>query len=250
VAEVQKTQAIAKPKRELSNGMKNVLLLIMSLGLISISIIAFVSFYVTLDSRKAISTPPIERNKIIATEAVRVVNLDPIENTLDTFLAQQTTLSGTANSIVRIDLSTTTVINNKPVRTSISAQEFFARISPNVPGAFVRSLGPTFVAGFYNNNSIWQPVIITRIDSYENAFSGMLAWENTLVEDFSPFFKTVPVPVAASTPTSTPSSSSTSTPKAAPSVKQSAAASSTTLTAASSKNTFTDEIVANKNARV
>jgi hypothetical protein len=119
-----------------------------------------------------------------------------------------------------------------------------------VPGAFVRSLGPTFVAGFYNNNSIWQPVIITRIDSYENAFSGMLAWENTLVEDFSPFFKTVPVPVAASTPTSTPSSSSTSTPKAAPSVKQSAAASSTTLTAASSKNTFTDEIVANKNARV
>jgi hypothetical protein len=71
--------------------------------------------------------------------------------------------------------------------TEISAQELFSRFSTRVPQELVRALYGTAMTGFHAFDRT-QPFFIVPVASYENAFSGMLAWERYLREDLSPLF--------------------------------------------------------------
>ncbi|MDD5318483.1 MAG: hypothetical protein PHF79_01505 [Candidatus Pacebacteria bacterium] len=72
--------------------------------------------------------------------------------------------------------------------TSIaSSADFLNILKARVTPEFLRSLNPDFYYGIYS----YKPVgnfIILKIDSYENAYAGMLAWENSMDTDIGRLF--------------------------------------------------------------
>lgn len=77
-----------------------------------------------------------------------------------------------------------------PILLPIDAQSFFTLISPNMPPALLRTIRPTYLLGVhvYKNN---EPLLILSVDSYEQAYAGMIAWEPYLKQDLAPLFNTV-----------------------------------------------------------
>jgi hypothetical protein len=89
--------------------------------------------------------------------------------------------------------------------TYVSAQQFLTLIAPTLPDTFTRTIAPVYLLGVHSfgNN---QPFLIFKVDSYEQGYAGMLAWETTMKHDLSPLFDYTPVPktqTASTTATST-----------------------------------------------
>lgn len=74
-----------------------------------------------------------------------------------------------------------TVSNN--VSTVVTSNEFLNKIETNIPGNLSRSLNQDFMLGIYNDNSHNHLFLILKTNDYDQAFAGMLAWENTLLSD-------------------------------------------------------------------
>jgi hypothetical protein len=81
--------------------------------------------------------------------------------------------------------------SSEAVPTILSAQDFLSLISPQIPPDLLRTIRPTYLLGVhvYNNN---QAFLIFHVDSYEQAYSGMLAWEEYLDKDLMPLFTYTP----------------------------------------------------------
>lgn len=127
---------------------------------------------------------------------------------------------------VYVSVSTTTPKKGE-VPLPISAQELLTTIAPSIPQELVRSISPSeYLLGthVFDGN---QEFIIMRVDSYEQAFSGMLAWESTMQKELYPLFSRTPRPRIASE-----------------------VSSSTPTTAALFATPFRDKIVSNHDARV
>ena len=102
-----------------------------------------------------------------------------------------------------------TVASTTPAGTQvlmpIDAQSFFTIIAPNMPGALLRTISPTYLLGVhvYTTNA---PFLILHVDSYEQAYAGMIAWEPYMQQDLAPLFTTaapIHIPeegIATSTP--------------------------------------------------
>jgi hypothetical protein len=104
---------------------------------------------------------------------------------------QATSLSlGLMSQLVVTESSSTD--SNAPA-TVLSAQDFFTLIAPNIPATLARTLQPDYLLGVhvYNGN---QAFIIANVYSYEEAYSGMLAWEPFLQQDLAPLFLFSPTP--------------------------------------------------------
>ncbi|HEY5383294.1 MAG TPA: hypothetical protein VIJ88_01940 [Candidatus Paceibacterota bacterium] len=73
----------------------------------------------------------------------------------------------------------------------VDAQSFFTLIAPNMPQNLLLTLRPMYLLGVhvYNNN---QPFLILSVDSYEQAYASMLAWEPYMQQDLSPLFDYTP----------------------------------------------------------
>jgi hypothetical protein len=65
----------------------------------------------------------------------------------------------------------------------LSSKSFFSKLSAQVPPRFLRALGEAFNIGFLTFSSTKEGFILSEIDSFENAFAGMLDWEKSLVID-------------------------------------------------------------------
>ncbi len=76
----------------------------------------------------------------------------------------------------------------------IKTADFLTLLGSHASGALVRSFSDLFMLGTLGND----PFIIIKLNSFENAFPGMLNWESTLIEDLGPVFasletlKTIP----------------------------------------------------------
>lgn len=79
--------------------------------------------------------------------------------------------------------------NELPLKAT--SQEFLDKLSTRAPSSLARALGPEFFIGIHVVD-INAPFIVFTVDSYENAFAGMLAWEETLGQDLQPFFTGAP----------------------------------------------------------
>ena len=109
----------------------------------------------------------------------------------------------------------------------LTAPELLAVLAPHVPDTLARTLEPAYLLGVHSFDEN-QPFLILRVDSYEQGFSGMLAWERTMQADLAPLFaRKAPIHVEAVQATSTASS----TPPFIP-------------------TQFVDRIVENRDARV
>ncbi len=91
----------------------------------------------------------------------------------------------------------------------LQVQTLLSILAPNTSQDFLRTLDPLYyIFGFHMFDGS-QPFLILKVDSYEQAFSGMLAWERTMSQELAPLFTRtprpklngeVPTPTGSSTP--------------------------------------------------
>src|SRR3989338_542361 len=79
----------------------------------------------------------------------------------------------------------------------IDTEDFLKRIESHAPLGLLRSLEDNFLFGLHSLN-VNQPFLIFKTGYYQNAFAGMLAWENNLKDDLGPIF-IPPTPAAVTT---------------------------------------------------
>ena len=91
----------------------------------------------------------------------------------------------------------------------MSAADFLTLLQPRIPGALLRTIQPTFFFGVHSIGTN-EPFLIFNVDNYEQGYSGMLAWEQTMKDDLYPLFNYHPndritgVSTATSSATTTP----------------------------------------------
>lgn len=71
----------------------------------------------------------------------------------------------------------------------VNAFRFLVILESKVPETLSRSLLPGYSFGLHSLEKN-EPYIILQSESYENAFSGMLEWEKTIIDDIGPLFFT------------------------------------------------------------
>ncbi len=67
------------------------------------------------------------------------------------------------------------------------ASRFLRILEANLPGALSRTLEDKFSFGFYSASNL-NTYLILKTDSFDNAFAGMLEWEDTIANDIGPLF--------------------------------------------------------------
>ncbi len=185
----------------------------------------------------------------ISVDEAKAVTIKPDEPTRDIMNKLEASRESVSLSLGLMERIVPAVASSTPngdVLNALSAQTFLSLIAPNIPASLLRTIEPNFLLGVhvYDAN---QPFLIVRVDSYQEAFSGMLAWEFYMQRNLSPLFDYVPsahinntpapiVPTTAGTSTATSTASTTivSSPIAQPPVVPD----------------FIDKVVENHDARV
>ena len=73
-----------------------------------------------------------------------------------------------------------------PAAPLITSTEFFLILGGAVPSNLIRAFEPLFMLGTLGESRF----LIFKISSYDNAFGGMLNWENRMPSDIGPIFST------------------------------------------------------------
>ncbi len=137
-------------------------------------------------------------------------------------------------------------------QTPMSARTLLPILTPAMPQELSRTLLPTFLLGVhaFDRN---QPFLILKTDSYEQAFSGMLAWENTMHDDLLPLFAYTPSEPIQMAPVVTATTTNTATTTAATSTSVSTHSTTTQIlqpVQAVLPGAFLDKILENHDTRV
>lgn len=103
----------------------------------------------------------------------------------------------------------TTDTDGNSVYTPLGATQFFSLMAPGAPVELARTMEEPYLLGIHVFDG-HQAFLILTVDSYEQAFSGMLRWEATMRNDLGVLFVRTPRPripeegIASSTPTTGP----------------------------------------------
>jgi len=126
--------------------------------------------------------------------------------------------------------------------TYMNAQTLLTTLAPSLPQTFVRNLAPVYLLGVHSFG-VNQPFLLMNVDSYTQAYAGMLAWETTMKKDLSPLFSYTPAPkiVVQQTPVATTTTASSTV---------SSTTTNPTPNIPTLQTGFTDAIVENHDARV
>lgn len=68
----------------------------------------------------------------------------------------------------------------------MTTEEFLKTLEITAPGYLIRALEPLFMFGALGENHF----LIVKLESFENAFAGMLAWEKNMGTEIGPLFST------------------------------------------------------------
>lgn len=141
----------------------------------------------------------------------------------------------------------------------VGAPEFLQALSPSMPAELLRTLEEQMLLGIHSYDEN-QAFMIFKVDSYETAYSGMLAWEVSMRNDLSPLFTRTPAvrprtPAPAPAPvlplgTTTGTSTATSTPLATTTTSTSTSPKAEPLPAVQFfQGNFVDHVVENHDGR-
>ena len=72
----------------------------------------------------------------------------------------------------------------------LSGEKFLGKMVPNIPSAFLRALDKKLTFGYQIKAEGYMPFLVLEVNSFENAYSNMLVWENTIELDTSGFITT------------------------------------------------------------
>jgi hypothetical protein len=152
------------------------------------------AYLVTRQTSVPVAATATPTSSLITIDAVKEITItsDETRSTLMSQLdaaRQATSLSlGLMGQLLVTESSTTP---SGTTVEAIPAETFFPLLAPNIPAALARTFKPDYLLGVhvYNGN---QAFIIANVYSYEEAYSGMLAWEPNLQRDLSPLFNYTP----------------------------------------------------------
>lgn len=187
----------------------------------------------------------------ITVDDTKTVTLQPDEirsEIMDALVAAKNGVSLSLGLVARIQIAKPGALKDGSL-TEVSAPEFLQALAPSVPAQLVRTLEPQMLLGVHSYDEN-QAFMILKADSYETAYSGMLAWEESVYGDLKPLFVRTPAvhlrPVLQGT---------TDAPIGTTTASSSIAATSTPTTTPSAspqffQGNFIDQIVENHDARV
>jgi hypothetical protein len=142
---------------------------------------------------------------------IKIDNDDPRE-IIDAVnkLKQQPLPKGSIENLVVTakGLSTTTLLS----RQAITAGDFINVFRTRIPAAFFRSIQDPYIFGLYSGSNGVETFMVLKTDSFDNAYSGMLDWENNFQRDIGDLFA---IPTNLNPTPATISASSSGTTSAA-----------------------------------
>ena len=204
-----------------------------------------IGFYIYMRLQPVPASAPATAPFILVDDT-KTVTIGPTDTRSTIMQALTAARAGSTLSLglmARIAVAKPTALNDGSLQ-EVSAPEFLQILAPRMPLGLVRTLEPQMLLGLHSYDET-QVFMILKADSYETAYSGMLAWEATMQQDLSPLFSRTPAvhartlePAAAvGTTTATSSQAASSTlPAAAP--------------ASFFQGNFIDQVVDNHDARV
>ncbi len=143
----------------------------------------------------SVATPQAVATPFIAVDETKEITISPATTraSLMASLSAAKDASALALGLISRLLVTTASSTASGQLDAVDAQTFFALVAPNIPPALLRTVRPTYLLGvhIYSNNA---PFLIMSVDSYEQAYAGMIAWEPYMKQDLAPLFNT-PAPI-------------------------------------------------------
>lgn len=153
---------------------------------------AFFGVYIISQQRGG--APSTEAPSLLFSETTVSLPLDN-QNALDLkrlIASARGASSATLGSITRIvPTKTATDEEGVPYERAATLEEFLGALGTRAPADLVRALSSDFFFGIHTVDEN-APLLVIPVLSYERAFAGMLAWEQTLNADLSPAFTPVP----------------------------------------------------------
>ncbi len=198
------------------------------LGIVLISIAGGLIAFSYLRNTSLPPAPTVQA-PLVAVDGTSVVLFDPTAGPsadMAALLNAKNSVATPVGLVTQLVPALATTTSTSP--TPLDAQTFLADIAPDIPPVFLRSVQPAFLLGVHSFD-VNQPFLVLSVDSYEQGYAGMLAWESTMQQDLSPLFNYTPSAHIPEQGIAT--SSATSAPEIIP-------------------GAFTDRIVENHDARV
>ncbi len=120
---------------------------------------------------------------------------------------ERKTISLSLGLMERIFLAlASTTDEGRKTYVELGAQKLVSTLAPSMPQELLRTIKESpYLFGIHSFDGN-QPFLIVNVDSYQQAFSGMLAWESTMATELAPLFSRIPrarIPeenIATSTP--------------------------------------------------
>lgn len=151
------------------------------------------------DDVVTLATPPFETEKISIID-VKGKDFNDAEHLIAA--EKKDIISGSMKRIKFIKTDS----NN--IKKDLSTQDWLTFFQTEAQGSLIRALDPGFIFGFYSLRSNIDSFIIFKVNSYDNAYAGMLQWEPSIESDIGGFIENKNNVATAAT-----STESTSTPQ-------------------------------------
>lgn len=87
-------------------------------------------------------------------------------------------------TVAEILLTRSEILAEEEVVRRMTSQEFFTHVGTRMPPSLMRTFHTEFMLGVHAFN-FNQPFLVFTIQSFDNAFAGMLRWEESMEEDLS-----------------------------------------------------------------
>ena len=184
-----------------------IILITCSIIFLILGIGAIGTFYVFQKQTLPQVTEPAENKTIIAYNRASAIAVDNAteKELFETLARERREKILSNNETYYISLVKTTTDG---IVTPITPAVFFGLFEQNAPASLIRAFGNKMMYGLYKTETN-EPFLLIRVDSFDNAFTGMLEWEENLYSDvgvlFSPFVLPISevVPQEGSTATTT-----------------------------------------------
>lgn len=168
---------------------KNILITVLSIILIVLGAGSVTYFY--LKKEKVDEVFIQEKNPaLIFSENHKILDITNLSKRklMNTLVNARDGTSGMLNTITNYIIAEEIEIDGVKDKTLVSAEDFLRTLEVHVPSSFLRALEPEFMFGVhvFDGNV---PFFIFKVESYENAFAGMLDWEKTMETDLFPLFE-------------------------------------------------------------
>jgi hypothetical protein len=203
------TPASQPQKRRPSNFNKKIFIILVSILLVVVGIGG--AYYLYLQSPLAPSAPAVPKPA-----PIRGIVSPDIQKIIDvTGLGQGAARTAIENALLNMGNGSGSILQIIPVEKGgtgteniVSAGGFISLLGLPAPDVLSRSLNDQWMLGTYNDAETVAPFIILTDNFFQNAYAGMIAWENTMPDDLVNVFgyadtTALPISFASTSPTST-----------------------------------------------